>query len=753
MSLSLSTWDPFSAFLLLGILLTVTVRANLTGWTETLVYLPVIVFWSTLLGCLLGVSRFRRGGIALLVAGYSAIALPHFFSYPIQASLPLFVRLTLLGGRLSLSLQLFSRREPLTDPLLFTILGYTLFWLLGLWCGFVWTRYRRLWAVLTPPSLVLTALYSYDPTQPAAATLWFYLLLVALFMARYHLLQSRLSWQRRGIVLYSDVVHDLGFSAFWVSLFVLLLAWLIPWALSPSSPLQRAWEQIREAWEPARERLSDIVEPLQRRGGGGPMPRRLALGLESARGEEIVFTVQVPAETDVTRYYWREQVFDRFENGFWSAGSAEEVQVPPLQDLPVSLPVRGRELRAVFELGRYSPWLYTFAVPRSVNVPVRLSGFRVGVASLDALTLQAMDDMERGTRYALQARYINPSIEELREAEGDMPRWVLDHYLQLPENFSPRLRELAQAITATAPTRYDKAEAITRYLRENVTYAERISPPPADRDVMEWFLFEYRQGFCNYYASAEVLLLRAVGVPARLATGYAQGESAGDGRYIIRARHAHAWPEVYFPGWGWVEFEPTVSQAALVRPSRPLATATKKPISATTLPEVQNTPQARPEEEAVPAGQSSMRWFWFGIVLGLVFLFFMRRYIMKGNFPLYLQRNLERYGFKSPKWLKHWARWSGLSSLERSFEEVNRALQRLGVRVPLSATPAERAQRLVEVLPEAREAIEDLLAEYQATVYGRAIGRVRRARWAAQRIRYAAWKKRYFYFLRELHGW
>lgn len=750
MSLFSSTWDLFSAFLLLGILLTVTVRANLTGWTEALVYLPVIVFWSTLLGYLLGMSRFRRKGIALLVAGYSAIALPHFYLYLIEmgASLPLFARLNLLGWHLNWSLQLFFRGEPLTDPLLFTILGYTLFWLLGLWCGFVWTRHHHLWAVLTPPSLVLTALYSYDPVQPAAATLWFYLLLVALLIARHHARQSQASWQQRGTVLHSEAVHDLGVSAFRVSLLVLLLAWLIPWVLSPASPVQRAWEQLRKAWEPTRERLSNIVEPLQRRGGGSPMPRRLSLGLESARGEDVVFTVQVPTEAQVTRYYWREQVFDRFEGDFWSASPTEEVAVPPLQDLPTFLPARGRELRASFELQRYSPWLYLFATPRSVNVPVRLSGFRIGVASLDVLTLQAMDGIERGARYVLQARYITPSIEELREAEGDIPRWVLDRYLQLPENFSPRLRELAQAITATAPTRYDKAEAITRYLRENIAYAERIPPPPTDRDVMEWFLFEHRQGFCNYYASAEVLLLRAVGVPARLATGYAQGEFAGDGRYIIRARHAHAWPEVYFPGWGWVEFEPTVSQAALVRPSRPVATATQKPISATPVPEVPHTPRAEPEEETAPVGQKSVGWLLFGGVFVLVLFFIIiRRYIPKGNFPLYLQKNLGRYGLKSPKWLRDWARWSGLSSLERSFEEINRSLQRLGVHVPASATPAERAQRLIEALPEAREAIEELLAEYQAAVYGKVTGHVRRAQRAAQHIRYAAWKRRYFHFM------
>ncbi|MFO3797629.1 MAG: transglutaminase-like domain-containing protein, partial [Anaerolineales bacterium] len=404
-------------------------------------------------------------------------------------------------------------------------------------------------------------------------------------------------------------------------------------------------------------------------------------------------------------------------------------------------------MQLVFELYRPSSWIYTFATPRTVEVDTQVSGFRISTTTLDFQTLQAAKRLEKGQRYTILTRYIAPSSDDLRQAEGELPRWVLDHYLQLPANFSPRLRALAEEIVGEAPTRYDKAEAMTHYLREHITYAERIPPPPPGQDVLEWFLFEHRQGFCNYYATAEVLLLRAVGVPARLASGYAQGETQGSGRYIVRERHAHAWPEVYFPGWGWVEFEPTVNQAVLVRPQR----VTAPSLTPASTPAIRKPSPHLPKDETLEEATEKKPWPWIllGISGSALLIFLTKRHLPTGNFPLYLQRNLRRYGLKSPAWLEKWARWNMLSPVEKSFEEINRALKHLGVQLPASATPAERAARLGEVLPEVRHAIEELLKEYQTAIYGKGFGHSQRARRAASKIRRAAWEKRYFHFLRE----
>lgn len=733
--------DLPAIFLLLGVLLTLTVRANVTGWTEELTYLPVIVFWSTGLGVLLGRSTFQRRGVALLVAGYTLVALPWFLLHLTGKDAALLWRLWLVSERLRLSLGQFARAEPLTDVILFLTLGYALFWILGLWCGFVLTRHGDVWAALAPPSLLLAVLYVYDPLHTAVGTLWFYLLLAMLLLARVFLLQAQVHWQVRGAVVNYEAGSDLLLSAGSVILLALVLAWMIPWATSPNSPLQQAWEKLRQAWEPTQRRLSDIVEPLQKPGGGSAR-RTLALGLESARGEEVVLRVRPLQAMPLARFYWREQVFDRFEDQRWVSTATEEVMLGPTQPFPVSAPPRGGTLELEFFPSGRPSWLYTFGTPLETELPLRLFGFRSGTVALDVVAVQVLEAAEQG--YLLRARVIAPSVEELRRANGDLPRWVLDYYLQLPPQFSPRLLALAQELTAAAPTRYDKAEAITRYLRQNIRYAERVQPPPPGRDVMEWFLFERRAGFCNYSASAEVLLLRAAGVPARLATGYAQGERLEDGTYLVRARDAHAWPEVYFPGWGWVEFEPTGNQPALERPLR----AAALPRLATRAPVPQRAPKV-PENEPPRTQAKASSWLLVWILLGVaagLFLLFLKRYVPKVNFPLYLYQSLERRGLKSPRWLGDWARWSALSPLEQTFESVNRALRRLGVQLPASATPAERAKALAERLPEAAAAVERLLQEYQLAVYGRGNGNLWQARRAARTIERTVRRRRFFWW-------
>src|SRR5207237_7528723 len=101
----------------------------------------------------------------------------------------------------------------------------------------------------------------------------------------------------------------------------------------------------------------------------------------------------------------------------------------------------------------------------------------------------------------------------------------------------------------------DEAKAIETYLRQNYTYSTHIAQPPPGVDRVEWFLFQGKEGYCEYYASAMVVMLRTLGVPARLATGYAPGDyDPNTQTYTVKESAAHAWPEVYFPSYGWIEF-------------------------------------------------------------------------------------------------------------------------------------------------------------------------------------------------------
>jgi transglutaminase-like putative cysteine protease len=129
-----------------------------------------------------------------------------------------------------------------------------------------------------------------------------------------------------------------------------------------------------------------------------------------------------------------------------------------------------------------------------------------------------------------------------------------------------RVLDLASDITRGLPTPYDKAKAIEAYLRTNYPYDLEVPVPPADRDVADYFLFDLKKGYCDYFATSMVVLARASGLPARFVSGYAPGSyDAPNAQYVIRELNAHSWAEVYFPEIGWVEFEPTASLPEIER--------------------------------------------------------------------------------------------------------------------------------------------------------------------------------------------
>jgi hypothetical protein len=157
------------------------------------------------------------------------------------------------------------------------------------------------------------------------------------------------------------------------------------------------------------------------------------------------------------------------------------------------------------------------------------------------------------------------TVEQLRSARMNYPDWINNTYLQIPENTPQRVLTLARDLTATAPTPYDRAVAIETFLRA-YSYTLDLPAPPPNRDVADYFLFDLKRGYCDYFATAMVVLARAAGLPARMVVGYATGTyNPMTAEYVISQADAHSWPEVYFNEYGWVEFEPTSGRAPIER--------------------------------------------------------------------------------------------------------------------------------------------------------------------------------------------
>ncbi len=149
--------------------------------------------------------------------------------------------------------------------------------------------------------------------------------------------------------------------------------------------------------------------------------------------------------------------------------------------------------------------------------------------------------------------------DDLRQAGTEYDSFITDHYLQLPASLPQRVRDKAAELTAGKDNPVDKAIAISDYLRGDIfTYSQDIEAPPRDADGVDYFLFETRTGYSDYFASSMVVLLRAVDVPARLAAGYAPGEYDPEtGVRVVRDHDSHGWVQVFFPEYGWIDFEPT----------------------------------------------------------------------------------------------------------------------------------------------------------------------------------------------------
>jgi transglutaminase-like putative cysteine protease len=167
------------------------------------------------------------------------------------------------------------------------------------------------------------------------------------------------------------------------------------------------------------------------------------------------------------------------------------------------------------------------------------------------------DRTEAGGRYDMVVEVPDLSPDMLRAASGDVPEEV-QGYLDVPDTeHADDLRALAAELTADAPTAYDQALALQTYFRDGTQFRYDTSIDPGGSDDAVWDFLQSRRGYCVQFATSMTVLARTLGIPARLGVGFLPGELGTDRSYRVTGADAHAWPELYFPGTGWVRFEPT----------------------------------------------------------------------------------------------------------------------------------------------------------------------------------------------------
>jgi len=280
------------------------------------------------------------------------------------------------------------------------------------------------------------------------------------------------------------------------------------------------------------------------------------------QSSEVVMHIEI--QNDLQGAYdlkWRGIALSAFDGRVWS-NSFEQTQLRragdgsyrlgplPLVDPRDALALVGRSIHYRVLMEPLGTNVFFLAErPRSLKGNFRRVSTDAGGAVYN------LDPENPITRYEAESQLAEIDSDELRLAANAAPAGM-DEYLKLPP-LDVRISKLAEEITAAAPSNYEKAIALEHYLATRFGYTLEL-PSRVPRDPLANFLFERKHGHCEYFASSMAVMLRSLRIPSRMVTGFRGGEFNDlTGQYVVRANDAHSWVEAYFPGSGWISFDPT----------------------------------------------------------------------------------------------------------------------------------------------------------------------------------------------------
>ncbi len=455
------------------------------------------------------------------------------------------------------------------DNLVLVWFGVLIAWCVAAWAGWWMARRGRPFVALAPTGLLLCQ-------QVYAANTGHYALLTFLgvstaLLVMGHLARRVRSWEAAGADYSPEIRLDAALIAGALAVAAVVFSPTLPFITSGELSRQ-FWKLFEQPYRDMETRFSGSFQgtrpgrslvPAAGVAAGG-LPRAHLLGGNPDLGKEVALRVRTRGARDGEPLYWRGQTFAHYDGRGWSDPEETVRELDLAAGEPWQTSGRLIEQRSVLsrvEVAAASrAVLYSAGEPISVDRPYQ--AITRGAGELIALRSKGGP-----RRYNVLGRMIDQDPDLLRQAGDQYPggEQFTRLYLQLPEKLSPRLVQYVAEVTQGAETPYDRALAIEAALRE-FPYSLDVPPPPAGQEIVSWFLFEQREGYCDYYATAMVVLARLAGIPARLAVGYATGNYERENeRYVVTELSAHSWPELYFPSVGWVPFEPT---AARVTPER-----------------------------------------------------------------------------------------------------------------------------------------------------------------------------------------
>lgn len=557
--------------LLVLMLVSVTVSVASANWVEGL----MLTTWAALGGLLFGamVTRLRLNSfVALLLAvvvgaAFCAWLVSAHVGAPPDATWN--EKMLLIQDRIDQWLVRVLSGGIGTDNFVFLCVMALLAWFLGYTSSVSVFRYHQPWGAILPCGAALLANLFYAPPQSGLYMMVF-LLATLLLLVRTTLLKRQQTWAAYAVRFANDIGLDFLTYGVIFSGIIILLAWLIPPTAPGPAWLGFVYERVRDPWQNVQDDVTRAFSNVRGTDSAAPttfFSSSLSMGGPVRLGDREVFKIDSPFGR-----YWRVVVFDSYSGVGWVSQGQESagfvIGDPRVKTMPMQ---KRKDITQTVEVRLPTDNLVvTASQPVRVNEAIDAK-FSVGrglddEAYLDLYQMRLQRSVKLGDTYVVVSSISAADENSLRRADTAIPSYIRERYLGLPGSVTERTRELALTLTADKTNLYDKARAIEQYLRKNITYNDNVEAVPAGKDGVDYLLFERPEGYCNYYASAMAVMARSIGIPARVASGYAVGSASDDGYYHINEANAHSWPELYLGELGWVEFEPTASQPEISRP-------------------------------------------------------------------------------------------------------------------------------------------------------------------------------------------
>ena len=493
-----------------------------------------------------------------------------------QAWSELFAALSVLLARSGAWLQTWVAGEPTFDPVAAALLWSVLLWAAAAWVAWGFRAKKQPLLALIPAVVLLGTALGGVGAKPGALVWSLGIMISALVLADQDVREVR--WRRLGIAGSRGLMLS---SIQWAA--ILAIGLMVAGGLSHEISYEKIIRTVEglgpgrpgdqnlarqalglENQAPDESNPSANLQGLRYAG----LPRKHLIGSGPELSEELVLSIRVIEQDEIRgleaggpseRYYWRSSTYDIYLGNGWMTGNADHSEYLAgehiRQEIPANSRLVAQRIRSIPELGGL---IFSAGGLMTVDQPFSVD-WRSPNDDFAAVLLQ------HSTSSRVESLVPEFSTQLLRDSGLGYPDWVTSRYLQLRETVPDRVIALSRELTATAPTPYDRAVAIEDYLR-GFEYSLNVPAPPRDRDLVDYFLFDLQKGYCDYYATSMVVLARAAGLPARMVVGYHTGKYNADlDAYLVSEAEAHSWPEIYFPDYGWIEFEPTAGRPALSR--------------------------------------------------------------------------------------------------------------------------------------------------------------------------------------------